>query len=344
MNPYSLSFGKSPGQFISRWSQLEGVVQEFSATPFDQQVMILTGIRGSGKTVAMTEVSKRLEKEENWIVMELNPQRDILQALAAKLSSNHTFAKYFQSAQINLSFFGFGLSVKGVAPITDIEVAILEMLKVLKKKKKRVLITIDEVTNNKNLRTFISSFQIFVRQELPIFLLMTGLYENVNNLQNDKSLTFLYRATKIELDPLNIGAIANNYRQTFNLDQNQAIEMARLTKGYSYAFQVLGYLRYQNQDLSENTISTARMWLEDKVYEKLWSECSPKDQAILYAMAITKSQKISDIRNVFNLSTNEFNPYRNRLIKKGLVNGKTRGTLSFTLPFFDQYVLEHYNL
>ena len=34
----------------------------------------------------------------------------------------------------NLSFFGFGLAVKGAAPITDIEIALAKMLEVLKKK------------------------------------------------------------------------------------------------------------------------------------------------------------------------------------------------------------------
>ena len=73
------------------------------------------------------------------------------------------------------------------------------------KKKKRLLITIDEVTNTKKMRIFASAFQIFVRQDYPIFLLMTGLYENIHELQNEKSLTFLYRAPKLRLGLLDNG-------------------------------------------------------------------------------------------------------------------------------------------
>ncbi|MBR3317729.1 MAG: hypothetical protein IKG21_07965 [Atopobiaceae bacterium] len=35
------------------------------------------------------------------------------------------------------------------------------------------------------MRVFAASFQVFLRQNLPVFLLMTGLYENINELQNE---------------------------------------------------------------------------------------------------------------------------------------------------------------
>ena len=49
----------------------------------------------------------------------------------------------------------------------------------------------------------------FLRQDLPVFLLMTGLYNNIHALQNDKALTLLLRTPRIELEPLNPIAIAN---------------------------------------------------------------------------------------------------------------------------------------
>ena len=42
------------------------------------------------------------------------------------------------------------------------------------------------------------------------------------------------------------------------------------------------------------------------------------------------------------METNEFNPYRKRLIKKGIVSGEMRGYVYFTLPLFDEYVIENY--
>ena len=55
-----------------------------------------------------------------------------------------------------------------------------------------------------------------------------------------KTLTFLYRAPKIELRPLNIGMIAEKYKSIFELTDEEATEMAKETRGYPFAFQVLG--------------------------------------------------------------------------------------------------------
>lgn len=46
---------------------------------------------------------------------------------------------------------------------------------------------------------------------------MTGLYENIYDLQNEKSLTFLYRAPKIILEPLNYTAIKSHYMRIFDI-------------------------------------------------------------------------------------------------------------------------------
>ncbi|MBE5925344.1 MAG: ATP-binding protein [Lachnospiraceae bacterium] len=291
----------------------------------------------------MTEIAKKLNKKGDWIVAELNPEKDMLLGLAAKLSSENELARIFKAAKINLSFFGFGLEVTGQTPITDIETAITKMMESLRKHGKRVLITVDEVTSTQTMREFASAFQIFVRQDLPIFLLMTGLYENVNVLQNEKNLTFLYRAPKIELKPLNIGTIAKNYKGKFKLDDDTALHMAKLTRGYSFAFQVLGYFTWENDGDYEGILSDYKQYLDDYVYDKIWSELSRGDKRILYGMAKCENGKISSIREILGIETNEFNPYRKRLIKKGIVNGDERGYVKFVLPLFEQYVLENYD-
>ncbi|MBR1892022.1 MAG: AAA family ATPase [Lachnospiraceae bacterium] len=341
-NPYTLVFGKEPRQVIARIAQTNDIVETFKEEQPSQQVYMVTGVRGSGKTVFMTKIAKELSDDKDWISVELNPEKNLLESLASKLSSDNSLATLFKNAKINLSFWGFGLEVGDVAPITDIEVAITKMLENIKKQKKRLLITIDEVTNNQAMREFASAFQIFVRQDLPIFLIMTGLYENINELQNEKSLTFLYRAHKVELKPLNIGTIAANYKSIFEIDDNVALDMAKLTRGYSFAFQVLGHFTWENGGSYKEIISEYKQYLDEYVYDKIWSELSARDKFILYGVAKAKSAQIADIRDVLNITTNEFNPYRKRLIKKGLVNGEERGYLYFTLPLFEDYVIENY--
>ncbi len=340
-NPFTLTFGKSPLEPVDRPVQTNEIIDAFTADPVNQQMFIITGVRGSGKTVMMSEIAHRLREKDNWIVIELNPATDLLLNMLSKINSNAVCSSIIKSARINLSFFGFGAEIEGSTPITDAETAIIEILERIHKKGKRLLITIDEVTNNEYMHIFASAFQIFVQQDLPVFLLATGLYENIDELQNEKNLTFLYRAPKIPLKPLNQQAIATKYQNIFKIDTLRASEMAKLTRGYPFAFQVLGYLTWNNHEDYKSIINEYMQYLSEFVYDKIWSELSLKDRQVAIGIAQVPDGKILDIRNLLDMETNEFNPYRKRLIKKGILSGETRGYVSFTLPLFSEYVLEN---
>ncbi len=45
---------------------------------------------------------------------------------------------------------------------------------------------------------------------------------------------------------------------------------------------------------------------------------------------------------MLNFTQNEFNPYRKRLLKRGLISGDKWGEIRFTLPYFENYVIEAY--
>ena len=174
-NPFTLSFGKKPLQYVSRISQMQEIIDNFNDETPSNQIYMITGVRGSGKTVMMTSIANELRGTEGWIVAELNPTRDLLQSLAAKLYSLPEMYAHFVQAKLDFSLLGLGLSLENATPITDIENAIELMLAELRKRGKKLLITIDEVTNSEYIRVFVSAFQIFLRQDYPLFLLMTGL-------------------------------------------------------------------------------------------------------------------------------------------------------------------------
>ena len=79
-NPFSLTFGKEPLSLISRNLQNEEIIESFKADNPDFQVCMITGVRGSGKTVAMTTIANDLRKDDQWLVVDLNPERDLLNA------------------------------------------------------------------------------------------------------------------------------------------------------------------------------------------------------------------------------------------------------------------------
>ena len=341
MNPFSLTFGKEPVSLISREINKNEVIEGFSGENPEFQVCMITGIRGSGKTVLMTTIAKELSRDKDWITVELNPERDMLTAFAAALANRDELRQIFKDAKLNLSLFGIGFEIDGVPAITDVSTAISNMMQSLTKRGKKVLVTIDEAVSNKDMKIFSNEIQILIRKDYNIFLLMTGLYENIYALQNEDSLTFLYRAPKIMLKPLNMNMMAREYQKVFNISDAESYEMAKLTKGYSYAFQVLGYLCFKQNKSYKDVLLDYDSYLEEYSYNKIWSELSNIDRKILHAMSCVDSKDIKEIRDYCNIPSNKFSVYRDRLLRKGVVESCSFGKLCFTLPRFKEFVLKN---
>lgn len=353
-NPFSMTFGKAFASMVERDFQNNEIISGFLNSPPTFQVCMLTGVRGSGKTVAMTGIANSFKEDESWIVIDLNGERDMLEAMAAELASKKSLTSMFKNAHISISLPVLGIDLPTEPIVSDPAIILDQMLDCLTRKGKKVLVTIDEVSSNRFMKEYISQFQIYIRKDYNIFLIMAGLYENIYELQNQKTLTFLYRAPKIELKPLNTALVAQKYENLLNVSPDKALEMAKLIKGYPFAYQVMGYL-YWNSLKSDNTnaAKTADIdlriflpqldyYLEEFVYEKIWSELSAKDKEVLIAISGLHTSKVALIRDKINMNSNTFNVYRKRLIKKGVVKASEYGHLTFTLPRFEEFITRQY--
>ncbi len=89
-------------------------------------------------------------------------------------------------------------------------------------------------------------------------------------------MTFLIRSQKFFLTSLGLQAITNSYKETLGLDYENALACARLTKGYAFAFQLLGYLMFEKKEktLNDNVLLSFNQLLEEYVYKKIWSTLS----------------------------------------------------------------------
>ena len=337
-NPYTVVFGIKPTEYVDRLKQMETVVSDL--TEGNQRVFMLTGVRGSGKTVFMTAVKSTFLDRKDWEVVELSTETDMLTGLVDKLSYKEKLSELFKKAHINLSVFGLDVGIGG-EPIRNSEVALTRMLETMKKHNRNLLVLVDEVIDNKAVREFASVYQILIRDNLPINLIMTGLYENIDDLQNEKNLTFLHRAPKLRLSPLSIGTMAASYQRNLDISSDESIRLAQMTRGYSYAFQVLGYCMWENGGDREAATVRLKQYLEEYVYDKIWSELSEKDKKVLDAISRTESGKVKDIRDSLGMESNEFSPYKKRLIRKGVIE-EENGYARLSLPLFDEYVKENY--
>lgn len=344
-NPFAINFGRVPLQYISRDILIDEIIDELSGEYVQNPCFMLSGTRGSGKTVTMTSIERKLAESEEWIIIRLNPERNMLEGLVAKLYDSKDFLTKFIDTGVNLSKFGIGVNITSKSPVADIESALEIILKEIKKKKKRLLVTVDEVSNTAYMREFASSFQIMIREELPIYLIMAGLYENIRSLENEKNLTFLYRALKYEMEPLNMTLIADRYSKTMGIKQDTAMEYALITKGYPFAYQALGKYLWEDDTHMINNEILAKFdeALRHYVYEKIWSELSPKDRWYMSFIVQKKEMHVAEILELAKEKKNEFSQYRARLRDKGLINTNTHGMVSFRLPRFDVFVKNEMN-
>lgn len=339
-NPFSTTFGMEPNNFIQRIEESKQIISEFNDVNPSNYVYLITGVRGSGKTVFLSHIANTLSQDDKWLVIDPGPKDNLLENIASELYEAGRVKHLFLKTEFNFSFQGITFSIKGENPVVNVLTLIKKMLEYLKKKGKRVLVTIDEVDNSNEMKYFIQAYQSLIRQNYPILLLMTGLYDNVSKLQDDKSLTFLYRAPKIQLGSLSLQTIASKYREYLNSDDETSIKLAKLTKGYAYAYQVLGYILYKNNttEINSKLFEEYDQYLSEYVYEKLYSELSMQEKNVVLAFNSDDKVDMTELRLKTNLSTKELSVYRNRLIRKGIIKSISYGFVEFTLPRFNEFL------
>ena len=341
-NPFTISFGLRPENYIRRQDLKDRLINAFLSDPSPTHNYMITGVRGSGKTSFMTDIADFFNEKEQWIVIDLNPERDMLKSLAVQLYSHEKYLHIRDMLHLNISLPFVGLSAGDDPLAGDTEILLSKLLSGLENGSKKLLITIDEAVNNSFVKVFAAEFQGFLRKEYPVFLIMTGLYENIRELQNEKSLTFLYRSPRISLESLSLIAIKTSYKRIFELKDEMAAKMSSITMGYPFAYQILGYFywEYREQESFDQIITRFELYLYEYAYEKIWSELSRNDRAVLRTMAETNLSDVTEIRRQAGMKSNEFSVYRKRLLDKGVVIAPAYSQIIFALPRFGGFVKE----
>ncbi len=352
-NPYTLQFSYIPPQFIERTLVTQEIINNYIMKVPTYRGIFVTGVRGSGKTVILGDIRNKIGALEDWVVVDLNPESNLLDSLARQLYLIPAIKALFIKANLDFSILGIGVHIENAELVaSNEEDALKMMLQTLKSVGKKVLVTIDEVTYGSDVARFSHALSSYAGLDYDIYVLMTGLSDNIKKIKNEKSLTFLYRAKVKELDELNITAIGADYQKILKLSSDKSREMAVYTRGYSLAFQALGYHTWNalcevdtEEALSwENIYLNLDVTLSELAYEKIWDELSELDKKILVKMeellrgSESTVVKVDDIRKALDISSNTFTTYRKRLVDAGIVNAKQYGYLGFRLPRFENFI------
>lgn len=339
-NPYVISFGRIPTQYISRRVLISDIIDALESDIIEEQAYKLTGVRGTGKTVTLTEIEKKIRENDNWIVVGVKSNGNIIEDIIANLYSSVPSLTSFVDANLNLTKFGIGLNLSNKSPVASLYYALKTILREVDRKGMRVLITIDEARKTKHMVDFIQEFQILIREELPVFLIAAGLYEDVESIENAEGLTFFLRAAKYEMTPLNHTFIRNDYEKTLNVSREVAEKMATITKGYAFAYQALGkYMWDLNaQDITEEVLALLDEALAEKVYRKIWSKLAPRDKWFLEYIVKKDKMSATELLKMTNKKHNEWSEPRKRLTEKGIIDTKIRGQIIVCLPRLKEFI------
>ncbi|MDO4960429.1 MAG: ATP-binding protein [Eubacteriales bacterium] len=339
-NPYAISFGRIPEQYINRDSIIDDIIQTLNNKIIQEQAFKLTGIRGTGKTVTLTAIERRIREDTDWIVVGLKSTGNITEDLVASLYHSVPFIRQFIDRQLNISILGFDVSLTQKAPDASMDYALKSILQEIKKQNKRVLVTIDEAHKTASLIDFIQEFQILIREELPVFIIATGLYEDIESLENTDGLTFFLRAKKYEMTPLNRGLIRASYKKTLGLTDEVSSEMAEITNGYAFAYQALGKYMWdlKAKEVTDEVLIYFDAALSESVYNKIWSELTERDRYFLHFIVKKNPMPAAELLKLSGKRHNEWSEPRKRLKEKGIIDTTTRGMISLCLPRFKEFV------
>jgi hypothetical protein len=356
-NPFTLTFGKQPATRINRkLENADEIISTFEADNPVTQAYLISGVRGSGKSALLAEVTKRLEASSKWVVVELNSKQPLLPEFVTRLIDNGMLKMHL----LMIIYVGilehFNLNYSDSDNVGRMNL----VLHSLKMNHKKVLVTIDDVSADDEMRTFMSQFQLLVRKGYDIYLLMTGLYENISGVLNDPDFSFLptrphivlnlddvmqmqefedffflQRIPKFDLTALDISEIKNKYIRFFDISEEDAEKMANLTMGYPFAFQALGvlYWEYRDSCTFEQIVDKYDRLLVDFVYRAIWNESNDAEKAIIYEMP-AEGQKISliDLYNKVDMEHDEFKKSAERLISRGICHAPEKGYIALSLP------------
>ena len=358
-NPFNPQFGKRPRQFIGRDLIINDFLQSLNDSNDPNRTTIITGIRGSGKTAILSDIHASLDPKKSAIINVTAREGmllEILDEFVRNSKGKGWFGKGYSGIQgfsVGALGFSVGLTKKSENEPHSFRFMLSGLLDELKGKRIKAVFLIDEVHNDtQEMREFAATYQHLVREEYDVALVMAGLPSSVNDVLNDKILTFLRRAHRVELENIDTKAVEIAYEQAFSAAGRSFLgdalrEAAKASEGYPYLIQLLGYFLFKNgspaidSKLTRQSLELAKIELFRNVHAMLFQELSAKDRAFLFAMA--EDDGISDfssIRERLGVSPGYASKYRSRLLISGLIRSPGHGRLTFAPPYMREYITE----
>lgn len=385
-NPYTPNAGARPPALVGRDPQLEAfeVLLDRLRRGHTEQSMLITGLRGVGKTVLLGAFEDRA-RGRDWTTVEAEITKNVefgprmaqlvrraLLQVAPKAKwreRGRRAAAVLKSFQVTVSPQGqltVGLDVdaaEGLADsgslgedLTDVLVALGEAAR---EQDRGVVFLFDEVQflTTVELEALIAALHKTVQRQLPITLVGAGLPQLPRLAGEAKSYAErLFQFPMIgELDESEASEALTKPAEPLGVgyEEDAVKAIVEYTQGYPYFLQEYGKLVWDGAPASpirRRDVEDAREAVEAKLDSSFFRVRTDRvtELELQYMRAMAElgadAQAAKDVAGLMDRTSEQLGPTRSRLIEKGLLYTPTHGFAAFTVPQFDRYMRRAHTL
>lgn len=380
LNPFSPNAGSRPPELVGRDDVLGDVQTMVERLPrrLSVQSMLLTGIRGVGKTVLLNEIARRCESGVVFpIYLEATDDRTLAEMLAAPLRM--TLLKLDRMAKtkevvrkgmcglrnflgkLKVSYGDFGIELEpmlGLSDSGDLQADLIDLFVAVADAAadngNGVLLLIDEVQylSEKELGALVMAMHRLQQLSLPMAMIGAGLPTLPGLTGNAKSYAerlFVFSEIGALSRENSIRAIRVPLSSANVRIEDEAVDFVfERSGGYPYFIQEWGFQLWNFVREEPITLNDARC-VDLSVTEKLdrsffrvrMERLTNAEKTLLFALIEMPGSvyKLTDVAEKMSVNVRALSPRRSSLIEKGMIYSPRTGEIAFTVPLFAEYLL-----
>lgn len=334
------------------------------------RLMLITGQRGYGKTVMLTELG-RVAKDAGWEVISETASEGMCDRLVSalvrpgmKLRGVNVQPSIGVSGILNASLGGASFSVDQVA-LTLREVVNQRLAKM--PRGKGIVFTIDEAqaASMADMVALATTIQHVIRDEdmrdvsdsdkHGVAFVFAALPSLMDELLHERVLTFLRRSVQHDLGLVAYPDVRSAYIEVVRegglaIDSEVAELAAEASDGYPYMIQLVGYYMWRaaevrgSKEIEEADViqgkKDALVLFDDAVCAPLFDGLTAAQKLFVKAVAKEAPQpaKVSEIANRAHRSASWVSKYRASLIKERVVESAGYGLVRLSASHLAEYV------
>jgi hypothetical protein len=385
-NPYTPNAGARPPALVGRDAELGAfeVLLDRMRAGHTEQSMLITGLRGVGKTVLLGAFEE-CAQARGWVTVdaEITKGSDfgmrmaqlVRRALLRVAPSARWRDRAKRAASVLKSFqmtiepegkISFGVNVDAIEgfadsgdlgeDLTDVLVALGEAAA---EHEAGVLFLFDEVQflGSVEFEALIAALHKTVQRRLPIILTGAGLPQLPRLAGDAKSYAErLFRFPAIGRLPRDEAAealVAPAQRLDVAYEPEAVDAIVEYTEGYPYFLQEYGKLVWDSAlrpPITRGDVADAREAVEAKLDSSFFRVRAERttELELRYMRAMAElgpdPQPAKEVAALMARTSEQLGPTRSRLIEKGLLYTPGHGLAAFTVPQFDRYMRRAYSL